>query len=248
MYEAVKIKKCRIVARNIKEIIFERRDDAKAGQFYMVWLPGVDEFPMSISRIKNDERGIMVKVIGEGTKKLYEKDEGEKIWIRGPYGRGYSNQENALIVAGGIGIASLLPLTEVIKDYTLIIGAKSVDELIRIDAKNIIYCTDDGSFGLKGTAVHIARKYMEERDFSIVYGCGPEPMLYALFKLCEEFGIKCQLSLERYMKCGIGLCGSCEIDGYLVCKDGPVFSSEELRKMESFGKFKRDESGRLLRL
>lgn len=248
MYEAVRIKRSEIVAKNIKEIVFERCDDARAGQFYMLWLPGVDEFPMSISRIRKNERGIMVKVIGEGTKKLYEKNLGEKIWVRGPYGRYYRKQENALIVAGGIGIASLLPLTETINDYIIIIGAKSKDELIRIDAKNVVYCTDDGSFGVKGTAVDIARKYMEERDFSVVYGCGPEPMLYALFKLCEDFGIKCQLSLERYMKCGIGLCGSCEIDGYLVCKDGPVFSSEELRKMDSFGKFKRDESGKLIPL
>ena len=86
------------------------------------------------------------------------------------------------------------------------------------------------------------------KDFSklIVYACGPEIMLYKLFQVCEKHQIEYYASLERIMRCGTGLCGLCALDplGLLVCKDGPIFSSEILRELEDFGKFKRDFSGK----
>jgi len=79
-----------------------------------------------------------------------------------------------------------------------------------------------------------------------VYACGPEIMIYKVFQICENYNIELKASLERIMRCGCGLCGLCSIDplGLLVCKDGPVFSSKDLRRMEDFGKYRRDFTGK----
>jgi len=87
-----------------------------------------------------------------------------------------------------------------------------------------------------------------KNDFSnlIVYACGPEKMNYKIFQICEKHNIELQASLERIMRCGCGLCGLCSIDplGLLVCKDGPIFSSKDLRRMEDFGKYRRNFTGK----
>jgi len=97
----------------------------------------------------------------------------------------------------------------------------------------------------------LIKDYSKE-DFTklIVYSCGPELMLYKLFQICEKHDIEFYASLERIMRCGCGLCGLCAIDptGLLVCKDGPIFSRDLLRKMEDFGKFTRDITGKKIPL
>ncbi|MFW5898419.1 MAG: hypothetical protein ACOCT7_01035 [Candidatus Saliniplasma sp.] len=85
-------------------------------------------------------------------------------------------------------------------------------------------------------------------DIDCVLTCGPEPMMQRTVKIASGKSIPIQASLERYMKCGLGLCDSCSIDGYQVCRDGPVFYDDELKKMKEFGKFERDKSGRKVRL
>lgn len=246
MYSAVKIIEKSVLCKRIIKFSFEREDSAKPGQFYMVWLPGIDEFPLSIAEIEDNRRSIIIKIIGKGTEKLSEKSVGDKIWVRGPYGSSFELTENALIVGGGIGVAPLIPLIRRLRVYIAIVGAKTKDELIPIQEENVIYVTEDGSIGKKGTVVEVAEEILEQRNFSMVYGCGPEPMLYKLLYLCKKYGVKCQFSLERYMKCGIGLCGSCELDGYIVCREGPVFNGEILECLASFGKTKRDEYGKLV--
>ena len=85
----------------------------------------------------------------------------------------------------------------------------------------------------------------EKKKFDCVYACGPEKMLKAVADFCKEKKLRCQVSLERYMKCGFGICGSCDINGKLVCKDGPVFEGEEVLSFGEFGKNHRDASGTL---
>jgi len=85
-------------------------------------------------------------------------------------------------------------------------------------------------------------------------GDGPDPdsdpdsfdsvKVQKVFELCEKHKVVCQASLERFMKCGIGICGSCCINEQLVCKDGPVFNSQQLRKLTELGKFARLKSGK----
>jgi len=246
MYRVVEIKEIVDETPTIKTFFFEDNSDPKPGQFYMIWLPGVDEFPMSISYI-GKIKGFTVKRIGLGTKKMHSLKEGDKIWIRGPYGRGFEIiNKKALIVGGGSGMATLGPLIERVKG-DVIIAARSKEELLfthRFKGGKIYIATDDGSAGFKGFATDLAKILLEKEEYHIIYTCGPEIMMRKIIDMALERGLKIQASLERLMKCGIGICDSCTINGYRVCIDGPVFSEMDLKNMSDLGKYQRDAAGR----
>lgn len=247
-------------AYDVKSIFFSREDveEPKAGQFFMIWIPGVDEVPMSISFISEDKLGITVKKVGEATAALHNLSIGDRIGVRGPYGNGFTLSEgDVLVIGGGIGIAPLYPLVGDLLDTTdsitvilaartkkMLIFSDKISKILRRERDSLIIVTDDGSTGLKGLASDIATKLIEEKTYDCIYMCGPEIMMRKVFDKAEKHGIEVQACLERYMKCGIGLCGSCCLGEYLVCKDGPVFNSEILRKLkDEFGVFRRDSSG-----
>jgi len=185
---------------------------------------------------------------------LHKLKEGDLMGIRGPYGNGFSikKDDKLLVTGGGAGVAAVMP---VIRETgaDMIIGAKSKDEIImereaRKHSKNVWISTDDGSCGFKGNAVQLMKEKIAEKEYDTVVACGPEIMLYYVHKACDELKIKHQLSLERYMKCGAGLCGSCVMDGERVCMDGPVFRNEQIPFLKEFGRFKRDPSGAKVKL
>jgi len=174
---------------------------------------------------------------------------------------------NIFLIGGGIGMAPLKWLStefhKIEQKYTIIEGAKTRDELVYLQDlheldnsnANMLYCTDDGSYGSKEFATDafekILKDYPEEiLSNCIAYTCGPEIMMYKVFQICEKNNLFLQASLERIMRCGCGLCGLCAIDplGVLVCKDGPVFSSDDLRKMDDFGKYHRDFTGKKIQI
>jgi len=94
-------------------------------------------------------------------------------------------------------------------------------------------------------ATELAVEVIDEENIGSVLTCGPEVMMKKVVEMCSERNIPVQASLERYMKCGIGICDSCTIDGKQVCIDGPVFRGEELVEMKEFGKLERKKDGRL---
>ncbi|MFH0862707.1 MAG: dihydroorotate dehydrogenase electron transfer subunit [Candidatus Altiarchaeota archaeon] len=224
----------------------ERDIDARAGQFCMLWLPGVNEKPMSLSNAKGKAQ-FTVKKIGRFTSNLFMLDKGARVGFRGPYGRGFDLVPGKVcLVGGGCGIAPLRPLKEKLKGH-VIISAKTDGELLFEDdfkaaGFKVHPATDDGSKGEKAYAPQILERLIKKEEFKCVYSCGPEVMMKKVLDLCEKKKIPCQLSLERYMKCGIGLCGSCTIAGMRVCKEGPVFDGRQLAKTE-FGLYTRDASG-----
>jgi dihydroorotate dehydrogenase electron transfer subunit len=132
------------------------------------------------------------------------------------------------------------------------LGARSANDLPyvgRFDSLGVDLhvATDDGTAGHRGSAVDlVAHLTGNPANPPAVYACGPEPMLVALHRLCRERGLPAQLSLERYMKCGFGICGQCALDGYLVCQDGPVFNAAELDGLRDFGRARRSATGRRL--
>lgn len=224
--------------------------DFKPGQFVMVWIPGVDEKPYTISHHTPGRFGITVEAKGIFSKKAVSLTPGDKIGIRGPFGNGFNmgnSYKRVAVVAGGCGMAPLAPLVEACQTDTgpeilLIQGARSKSFLLypdRFTAKTQI-CTDDGSKGYKGFVTDIlVQKIKELSDssapgFDMVYTCGPEIMMAKVFEICESHGIPCQVSLERYMRCGFGVCGACVCGHAVVCKDGPVFGSKILRTMADF--------------
>ncbi|MDI6917308.1 MAG: dihydroorotate dehydrogenase electron transfer subunit [Thermoplasmatales archaeon] len=251
----VEIAETKSEAKDIKTFRFRYNKKVSTGQFFMVWIPGIDEIPMSASYTDNF-KGVTVEKIGEATSALFKMKKGDKIGIRGPYGNGFKTpKDRVLFVAGGTGIIPVASLAEKIKkkNSLIVFGAKTKKELffikrIKKSCSKLLISTDDGSFGYHGFASDLAKKVLEKEKFNQIITCGPEIMMKKILDLGLEYKIPVQASLERYMKCGIGICDSCAINGYHVCRDGPVFDDRTLRKMRDFGKFKRDASGRRVRI
>lgn len=252
--EMVKIVRRHAESKDVVTLRFNWEAECTPGQFIMVWVPGAEEVPMSLSHISG-EKGISVKPVGPTTEKLCSLHAGDLIGVRGPYGHGFQATEGrVLVVGGGFGMSGVGALIEQWGDRCdVIAAARNQMELFFLDrarasAKSVWIATDDGSAGFKGNAVQLLRQKLAENDYTAVLACGPERMLYFLDQACAELQVPCQLSLERLMKCGAGLCGSCVVDGQRVCVEGPIFDGASLLSSKEFGKGKRDDSGKLVPL
>lgn len=268
----VKIAEVKNETDNVKSFIFcdEAASHAQPGQFVMIWIPGVDEIPMSLSVI-NPRRNLVtlsVEKVGEATRKLHKMKIGDFLGVRGPFGKGYRVTEElkmgkVMIAAGGTGVISLAPLCEeLVKNkkcsVTFLLGAKTLSELLFVerirsilaDSKHrFMVATDDGSYSERGLVTTVAESILAKERFDAVFACGPEVMMHKMFMLCERSKTPFQASLERFMRCAIGICGTCVIGKYRVCKDGPVFSEKELREVkDEFNVVKRGFDGRKIKI
>lgn len=250
----------------VKTLVFDDEICGKAvpGQFVMVWIPGLDEVPMSISSASSNRVSISVERVGQATETLHQTKVGDLIGIRGPFGNGFSltKKGSVLIVGGGTGLIPLMFLGEKLVKFsvkmTFLAGAKMKDELLFLDRiesfiqktrGKMVVTTDDGSYGIKGTVTEPAEELLEKEKFKMIYACGPEPMMYKMFLLAEQHDVKFEASLERLMRCAMGICGSCVLGGFRVCVDGPVFTKEKLRTVrEEFGRFKLDFDGKKVKI
>ncbi len=228
------------------------------GQFLMIWIPGIDEIPMGVSLWGSKKVGVTVNPIGEATKALCSLQSNDWIGIRGPFGSPFAlSSKKSLVVGGGIGMAPLRPLIynllETGAEVTALIAARTRHELIffnefsKLSHKKLHLrtSTDDGSEGFAGLATDAVREILRKHEFDTVYTCGPELMMQSLYELTKDSKMSFQASLERFMKCGCGICGTCALDptGSLVCIDGPVYTGEYLSKITEFGKYHRDAMG-----
>ncbi|MHC1626322.1 MAG: dihydroorotate dehydrogenase electron transfer subunit [Methanoculleaceae archaeon] len=232
----------------VRTFHFDRSFQFEPGQFVMVWVPGVDEIPMALS----SPSSITVQRVGDATRALFQLRKGSRIGIRGPYGNGFNTGGRTLAVAGGVGVAPLLPLAVRDAIDTFLIGARTAGEILFYDTisrhARVMVATDDGTAGRHGPVTELMDMYpLPEYDHICV--CGPEPMMVSVLSILDCAGIadRGQFSLHRYMKCGVGICGSCCIDpaGLRVCRDGPVFRGDVLIGSE-FGRYRRDAAGRRL--
>ena len=245
-------------AVDISTIYFkdELVQSAQPGQYIMVWVPGEDEIPMSISTIEqNGLSSITVRKVGSTTAILDSITPGTRLGIRGPYGNHYEPLgEKPLIVAGGSGAASLLPLVRAFIEKgvtpTFILGGRSSDQLLFAETladllhDNLKISTDDGSKGYHGYSSDYAAQLMNENDYDYVYTCGPELMMVKIYAEAEKRGLEIQASLERFVKCAVGLCGNCAVGPYRVCKDGPIFNTGMMNDIrDEFGISHMDASG-----
>lgn len=268
LLRVVRIKKVIEETPTIRTIVFEDEYSVASmpGQFLMVWIPQMEELPMSIG-IENiesiDFAAVTVRKYGLGSTALYHKQVGEHIGIRGPYGNYFSvprNLMNALLIGGGTGLVPLVRLfSDLIQNQiqaSLIIGARTREEVL-FDSKvqkllgddnpndsSVAFSTNDGTYGFKGSTVDLAESILDSKKFEVIYTCGPELMMKGVQKLGERLSIPVEASIERYMKCAIGICGSCCINDKLVCQDGTIFDSDGLRQLTEFGVSYRDKSGR----
>ena len=249
----VKITKTKKENTEIKTLFFKYPEKIIPGQFFMIWIPDVDEIPMSASYVDNNTKAITFRKVGDATNALFKLKEGDKVGVRGPYGNGFKiDGKNVLFIGGGTGIANIAPAVEKATknkiNSTVILGVKNKKELFFEDrvkkcGAEIYISTDDGSRGYKGFASDLAKELLKKNKYDSIITCGPEIMMKKLFEMSGN--IPFQASLERYMKCGIGICGQCTVGkGLRVCEEGPIFDGKILKQIEDFGVFKRDASGR----
>ncbi|MFB5608942.1 MAG: dihydroorotate dehydrogenase electron transfer subunit, partial [Nitrosarchaeum sp.] len=226
-------------------------------QFAMVWIPGINELPMSVMiSPESGKAAFTVRKHGIASTGLFNVKVGQQIGVRGPYGNSFDlKQGKLLLVGGGTGLVPMMRLLTFVKptdDVTVLIGAKSKNEvffedlansLLKNNSHRVIVTTDDGTYGESGFVTTMVEKLVNENHFDGVYTCGPEIMMYKTVQLAHSKGLFVQASLERMMKCGVGICGSCCIGEDLVCKDGTVFDGDHLLSNKEFGHFHRNKAG-----
>jgi dihydroorotate dehydrogenase electron transfer subunit len=217
---------------------------ARPGQFLHIKVCStILRRPLSVHGVSGDNVFILFKVKGRGTTILSNYKKGDVLDIIGPLGNGFkiSNNKNTshILVAGGIGVAPLLFLAKRLKGKKeVLLGANNKESLLcesdfrKLKCK-VLIATDDGSRGMRGTAISLLPKAINKNKNIHIYACGPEPMFHGINKLIKKKkDIKCQVSFEQFMGCGTGICCGCTIDtkyGYKkVCKDGPVFDMKDI--------------------
>lgn len=240
-----------------KTFVFEYNLGGKPGQFLMMWIPGFDEKPMSIAFDDGKEFWVTVCAVGPFSQELHKLKVGDKVGVRGPLGTHYKfkSGEHLALVAGGYGAAPMYFVAhEAVKakcKVEFLIGARNKDLLLYGQkilglGVNLHISTDDGSAGFKGYITQVLDKVMAEVKINQVFTCGPEVMMKVVGSVAEKHGVDAHMSMEKYMKCGIGVCGQCAIDnkGDLCCIKGPVMKWSYLKKLPEMGQYHRDAQGK----
>jgi len=199
--------------------------------------------PFSVCDVEGDFFFVMFNTMGTGTKLMALKKPGEFLDVMGPLGKGFKYKDDfdrAVIIGGGLGVAPFPFLTKKlkgIKEISTFIGGRTKSDVITYGLENIFISTDDGSYGFKGNVIQLLEKDFGkiQNEKLKIFACGPTPMLIGVKEFAEKNNIGCELSTECVMACGFGICQGCPIqstkdeDKYLlVCKDGPVFNSEDV--------------------
>jgi dihydroorotate dehydrogenase electron transfer subunit len=235
----------------------------KPGQFIMLKVSDNNHpflrRPFSVYRCYSDDHPdkkkkgnllVLYKMVGQGTQKMTEFKEGQRVDIIGPLGNGFTlpplpSSTDIIFVGGGVGIATLSPLVERLatgKLFVFIGGKTQNDILCSADFKklnsNIFIATEDGSLGFKGTVIDLflsQREKFKKNESHYLYACGPIGMLRGLARTIRLEQFVCQASLESRMGCGFGACWGCvvkttdpKIPYQRVCKEGPVFNLKEI--------------------
>ena len=216
----------------------------RPGQFVQVLVPSKTlRRPISVCDVEEDTIRLVFEIRGEGTQILSETKVGESVNIIAPLGNGFDidPDKKTIFIGGGIGVPPMLySAKQCGKNAVAINGFRNKNAVIlEEDFENsvgkLIITTDDGSYGIHGFVTEPLQKYIKNAD--MVCACGPMPMLRNIAKIAKENNIPCQVSLEQRMACGIGACLGCAVavldkngsQTYKhVCKDGPVFNSEEV--------------------
>ncbi len=229
------------------------------GQFSMLWVFGVGELPISISGdpAEHDRLVYTVRSVGQATNALVTRNVGTAVGVRGPFGKGWpveaASGRDVVVVAGGIGLAPLRPVIyEVLnhrEDYgrlVLLYGARSPRDLLyrkelaawaRHRETQVLVTVDYGGMSWRGHVGVVTTLFKYARlkpSNSVAMVCGPEIMMRFVTRELESHGLSrndIYLSMERNMKCAVGFCGHCQYGPYFICKDGPVFTYEQMRPL-----------------
>lgn len=236
------------IAENIHAVTFDIGEKAcvRAGQFGNISVGGTHLLrrPIAICKTEDNLVTFCYQIKGEGTQKLKNMEAGTRLNVLMPLGNGFYVEETerkVALVGGGVGV---FPLVSVLRAYnaekeiSAYIGYRNQGAVCGVEefekAHRFVAVTDDGSYGEKMNAVQAFEADLQKGNRpDVVLACGPTPMLRALKAVTEKAGLKCFVSLEERMGCGIGACLVCVCDmtngkKARVCKDGPVFDAQEV--------------------
>lgn len=223
----------------------EMARQTKAGQFLHILCGGTSYLrrPISVCDVIGGRRiRFVFEVRGSGTQELAQRRIGDHLDVLGPLGNGFSldkaGDQAVLLVGGGIGVFPLLKLAKDLSGRaTALLGFRSREAIVLADAftdacKNVFLATDDGSCGHHGFVTDIMENIVRTNPVSMIYICGPKPMMARAAGIAKQQGIPAEASMEERMGCGVGACVTCTctVGGVRkrVCKDGPVFDAAEV--------------------
>ena len=219
---------------------------SKPGQFFMLETKDksmVLRRPISLHNVEGNNLEFYYEALGKGTKEFTTLKAGETMNIQGPLGNGFDidvEDKNIVVIGGGMGMAPIKYLVKNLvnnNNVTFIGGGRNEGAIKITDRFNFEnldkkIVTDDGSFGIKGNTVDVLKEILKEKKVDIIYTCGPHGMMEAIGKVAQENNVRCQVSLEERMACGIKACVGCSIltkkGMQRVCHDGPVFESVDI--------------------
>lgn len=200
--------------------------------------------PISICEIDKKRSAIRLvyRLAGEGTKEFSALQTDDEVKVLGPLGNGFPLEgEHPIVIGGGIGVPPMLELAKSLSaKATIVLGYRDEQLFLKEqfeDYGQVEIATDNGAVGVHGTVVDVLEQKQITGD--VIYACGPKPMLAAVKRYAMEHEIKCYVSMEERMACGIGACLGCvcqtkeedahsHVHNTRVCKDGPVFLAEEV--------------------
>ena len=258
------IKKIITESSLIKTFCFSHNLKIKAGQFVMLWVPGIGQKPFSVGYDDDNEFRLTIFQRGCVTTKLFTMQVGDNVGIAGPYGTAFTVKPNThyIMIAGGYGVVPLAFLAERVSKLTntsidFCLGARDQESLIfekrlqKIPGLCLHIATNDGAKGYHGHVTELLPSLIEsvynatDDRKKMVAICGPELMEKKALDICNRYQIPCEISIERYIKCGIGICGQCAVDnsGVCLCKEGPVVSRKAANKITELGIYARDNFG-----
>lgn len=236
--EASKVSKTLYYIKFKPETVFE----SKPGQFVSIFCPDHTlRRPFSIASLENNEIGVLFKKKGSGTEYIAGLKTGDTIDFLGALGNGFKFDINkkSLLIGAGVGVAPVYYLQTEIQNAggnsRLIAGFMSKDEI----PSNLSFdevCTNDGTFGLKGSILDYVEQEIETYKPDVIYSCGPHIVLQKISETSQKYNIPCYVALEKVMACSIGVCRGCviklqknrKIVNASVCQDGPVFKGDEI--------------------
>ncbi len=192
---------------------------------------------------EKNELALLLKKVGDGTIALSKLKEGDILNLIYPLGNSFSLPEGkkALLIGGGVGIAPMLLLTKLLHSKgfkpDVLIGGRTSNDIVESEKYNpygdVFITTDDGSAGEKGMVTQHSIFTEKVKEYSIIYACGPDPMMKAVARLADSLNIPCEISLENTMACGIGACLCCVVEtvegNKTTCIEGPVFDTSKLK-------------------
>lgn len=237
--------------------------DVVPGQFVNVLCRDIAAYdpllrrPFSVYWANGDRFGVMYRVVGRGTRLLSRLRAGDTVDLVGPLGRGFDwlpfkdRQGGRLVlVGGGVGVPPIYFLSERLKadglSHTALVGFAGAKQIVAVDrwrsgGVEPGIATVDGSVGHPGFVTDLLQAALEQRDFGApvmgVFACGPAAMLAAVSEICKRHEVPCQVALEEWMGCGLGVCLSCvckvqgetgEPEWARVCREGPVFDGAKV--------------------